>query len=248
MPEPEKPVEEYVQPPIDAPYRLREDTPGDNAFPEGAEGLRLAAEERIAQSEKPIVAIEYFESGPDGKITSEHLDHNHSISAEKAARDLTNFRESIGAELERQADAELARGIDTLRAQRFGLPPPQDPAQQAQAPQQPAQAPGQEQPQTAQPQTQASEVPPGIDPEIFQAIQQNPKLRDALQVEMNKVDAALRAAFTATLQDPAFLAEAARQGLDVDPVSVQDIDALLAEAYATPREVADKAAKATMSD
>jgi len=59
---------------------------------------------------------------------------------------------------------------------------------------------------------------------------------------------ALRIAFEETLHDPAFLAEASRQGLDVDPVSAKDIDALLTEAYATPKSVADKAAKATMSD
>ncbi|HLH95835.1 MAG TPA: hypothetical protein VKW08_12045 [Xanthobacteraceae bacterium] len=59
---------------------------------------------------------------------------------------------------------------------------------------------------------------------------------------------ALLAGFAATLKDPAFLAEAARQGLDVDPVSPEELDALLAEAYATPRDIADKAAKATMSD
>jgi tripartite-type tricarboxylate transporter receptor subunit TctC len=60
--------------------------------------------------------------------------------------------------------------------------------------------------------------------------------------------AALLEAFAATLQDTVFLAEAGRQGLDVDPVSAREVDALLAEAYATPREVAEKAAKATMSD
>ena len=60
--------------------------------------------------------------------------------------------------------------------------------------------------------------------------------------------AALLSAFTDTLHDPAFLAEAARQGLDVDPVTPKELDALLTEAYATPRDIADKAAKATTSD
>ena len=57
--------------------------------------------------------------------------------------------------------------------------------------------------------------------------------------------AALLAAFDQTMKDQAFLAEARMQGLDVDPVSAQDIDALLEEAYATPKSVTDKAAKAT---
>jgi tripartite-type tricarboxylate transporter receptor subunit TctC len=59
---------------------------------------------------------------------------------------------------------------------------------------------------------------------------------------------ALIAAFDQTLKDPAFLAEAKTQGLDIDPVSAERIDALLAEVYATPRNVIDKAAKATMSE
>ncbi|HEY6256305.1 MAG TPA: hypothetical protein VIY51_10990 [Xanthobacteraceae bacterium] len=60
--------------------------------------------------------------------------------------------------------------------------------------------------------------------------------------------AALIAAFADTLRDKNFLAEARTQLLDVDPVSAQDIEALLAEAYATPKSVTDKAAKATMSE
>ncbi len=56
--------------------------------------------------------------------------------------------------------------------------------------------------------------------------------------------AALLAAFEQTMKDQAFLAEAKMQGLDVDPVSAQDIDALLEEVYATPKSVIDKAAKA----
>jgi tripartite-type tricarboxylate transporter receptor subunit TctC len=59
---------------------------------------------------------------------------------------------------------------------------------------------------------------------------------------------ALLAAFDETMRDRNFLAEAKTQTLDVDPVSAKDIDALLAEVYATPKSVTDKAAKATMSD
>jgi tripartite-type tricarboxylate transporter receptor subunit TctC len=59
--------------------------------------------------------------------------------------------------------------------------------------------------------------------------------------------AALIAAFERTNADPDFLAEAQRLDLDVNPVSAGKLDALLAEAYATPKEVIAKAAKA-MSD
>jgi tripartite-type tricarboxylate transporter receptor subunit TctC len=59
---------------------------------------------------------------------------------------------------------------------------------------------------------------------------------------------ALLAAFDRTMKDPAFLAEAKIQDLDIDPVSAKDIDALLAEVYATPKDITDKAAKATTAE
>ena len=60
--------------------------------------------------------------------------------------------------------------------------------------------------------------------------------------------AALLAAFEQTMKDRAFLSEAKTQGLDVNPVSAKDIDTLLAEVYATPKSITDKAAKATTSE
>ena len=45
---------------------------------------------------------------------------------------------------------------------------------------------------------------------------------------------ALRAAFDATMKDPAFLADAKRQDLEVRPVSGAEATALLEDAYATP--------------
>ena len=59
--------------------------------------------------------------------------------------------------------------------------------------------------------------------------------------------AALIAAFERTTADPEFLAEAERLNFEVNPVTAEKIDALLAEAYATPKDVVAKAAKA-MSD
>jgi tripartite-type tricarboxylate transporter receptor subunit TctC len=59
--------------------------------------------------------------------------------------------------------------------------------------------------------------------------------------------AALVAAFDRTTKDPELLAEAQRLNLDVNPVSADQLDALLADAYATPKDVIAKAAKA-MSD
>jgi tripartite-type tricarboxylate transporter receptor subunit TctC len=56
--------------------------------------------------------------------------------------------------------------------------------------------------------------------------------------------AALIAAFERTTGDPDFLAEAERLNFEVNPVSANQLDALLAEAYATPKDVIAKAAKA----
>jgi tripartite-type tricarboxylate transporter receptor subunit TctC len=55
---------------------------------------------------------------------------------------------------------------------------------------------------------------------------------------------ALRRAFDATMRDPEFLADAEKADLEVNPVTGEAIDALLAELYQTPKAVADKAAAA----
>jgi tripartite-type tricarboxylate transporter receptor subunit TctC len=59
--------------------------------------------------------------------------------------------------------------------------------------------------------------------------------------------ALLIAAFDATMKDGDFLAEAQKLDFDVRPVTAATIDALLAEAYATPKDVLDKAARAIAS-
>ena len=58
--------------------------------------------------------------------------------------------------------------------------------------------------------------------------------------------AALIAAFDRTMQDAEFLAEAKRLNFDVNPVPAARLDALLTEAYATPKDVIAKAAKALL--
>jgi tripartite-type tricarboxylate transporter receptor subunit TctC len=56
--------------------------------------------------------------------------------------------------------------------------------------------------------------------------------------------AALRKAFMATMQDPAFLAEAEKIKLEIRPVSGGAVQKLVAEVYASPPEVVKKAAAA----
>jgi len=55
---------------------------------------------------------------------------------------------------------------------------------------------------------------------------------------------ALRTAFDQTMTDPQFLADAERTSLYVHPMSGSDIDDLLAQLYATPKEVVEKAGNA----
>ena len=57
--------------------------------------------------------------------------------------------------------------------------------------------------------------------------------------------AALIRAFDATMKDPEFLAEAQKLNMDVNPLSAKGVDDIVAELYATPKAVLEKAALAT---
>jgi tripartite-type tricarboxylate transporter receptor subunit TctC len=56
--------------------------------------------------------------------------------------------------------------------------------------------------------------------------------------------ALLREAFAKTLSDPEFLKEAAKTGLDIQYVSGEDVDRILADAYATPPDLIARAKEA----
>jgi len=51
----------------------------------------------------------------------------------------------------------------------------------------------------------------------------------------------LRAAFMATLQDPAFLADAEKARLEIDPVSGDEVQALVAKMFGAPQRIIDRA-------
>jgi tripartite-type tricarboxylate transporter receptor subunit TctC len=55
--------------------------------------------------------------------------------------------------------------------------------------------------------------------------------------------AALRAAFDATARDPAFVADAAKLGIAIDPTNAAEINALLQDAYRTPKPLIKRAAQ-----
>jgi tripartite-type tricarboxylate transporter receptor subunit TctC len=58
---------------------------------------------------------------------------------------------------------------------------------------------------------------------------------------------ALRTAFDQTMQDSQFLTDADKAGLSVHPMAGKEIDALLKTLYATPKELAAKAARAILN-
>lgn len=67
----------------------------------------------------------------------------------------------------------------------------------------------------------------------------------APEVPAERVEA-LRAAFDATVKDPAFLAEAWRLGLDIDPFSGAQMAALVRELDRAPKEIVDRVAAIVM--
>ena len=66
----------------------------------------------------------------------------------------------------------------------------------------------------------------------------------ASEVPVERI-AAMRKAFMDTFRDPAFLAEAKKMNLDVDPMSGEDLQALVRRVYATSAEVVELAKAAT---
>ena len=50
----------------------------------------------------------------------------------------------------------------------------------------------------------------------------------------------LRSGFNATMKDPAYLDDAKKRRLDVSPLTGEEIEALIAEVYKTPKAVVDR--------
>jgi hypothetical protein len=61
---------------------------------------------------------------------------------------------------------------------------------------------------------------------------------------MHRIRLYSRYALGRTMQDAEFLAEAQKLSMDVNPLGSQQMDGLLAELYATPKDVVEKAAQA----
>jgi hypothetical protein len=60
--------------------------------------------------------------------------------------------------------------------------------------------------------------------------------------------AALRAAFDATMKDPEYLADVEKQGLELEPVSGEEIQALVVRMYDQPQDIIDGAKEASTNE
>ena len=56
----------------------------------------------------------------------------------------------------------------------------------------------------------------------------------------------LRAAFDKTMKDPAFLAETSRLGLEVDPLSGEEVEKLIKKIFDYPPDILERATKIVM--
>ena len=59
---------------------------------------------------------------------------------------------------------------------------------------------------------------------------------------------ALRAAFTATMKDPQFLADAAKTQIDIAPSSGEEVEAFIARVVASPAAIVERAKQAVRND
>jgi hypothetical protein len=77
---------------------------------------------------------------------------------------------------------------------------------------------------SGQPMGRPYAAPPGLPPERLQL---------------------LRDSFMATMKDPAFLADAEKSKLEIDPVSGEDVQNIVAKTFQTPKDIIEAAKDAT---
>ena len=133
------------------------------------DGLREAANELVEAPPEPV-AITLNDSQ-----TGEPRPANETLSAEEAGRELARYRNWIADAKEAQSDAATAELIDHI--QDNAQNPDLQPQVQQQAQPEPQQ---QQEPQPVQ-------APDGLDQEIVEALERSPKLREAIQTEIESV-------------------------------------------------------------
>src|SRR5262245_4886933 len=157
---------EPMQRALDPPKEKEKTYSGDH------EGIHRAAadlDKARGQQTDHIVERQYFKFGEDGKPTQERIDPRFTVTAEQAADDLKHARESEARDAALVEDIGTAIETDALRAGQT----PTDYVNNVLAQQQ--------QQAEQQPQPQPETELPGVDPEIADAIQRSPKLRQALE-------------------------------------------------------------------
>jgi hypothetical protein len=167
-------TEEYVQPPINVgfttPMVLTNEPPKDEPTPieSSPEALHEAAKELVDNGpEADVITFRDVQTGGP-KPASE------TLSAEDAAKELASYRIANEDVREAQSDQATRELIDHIQGNAA------NPDLQPQA----------QQPEPQQPEAQPVQIPDGIDPEITRAVEQSPKLREALAHEVQQIEAA----------------------------------------------------------
>ena len=148
----------------------------------GIERAADALQESRAAEQEPVERKYVQIGGPDA---GKDIPPDQSIDLARATRDIQRQREFEQTVAEHEGAEALAESVDNLRAER------QQPEQQQAQQQQP-------QPEV-QPQISPEQVlPPGVDPEIADALTRSPKLRAAVEQELGKANQAREAYAQAT--------------------------------------------------
>ena len=159
----------------------------------GIEGVREAAndlsrERQPPDSDEPVERFLEWKSGPKAgqrvDLKAEHM----SLTAETAAKTLSEVHRTEDAIEAHTNLSELAREVDLARSQLAGQPPPDAPVADATTAQ-PAEAP----------QPEYGEQPSGLDPEVSAALQ-NPKVRAAIEASVAPAEQARQQYAAATAQ------------------------------------------------
>ena len=148
--------------------------PEEDSFTSDTDGLKAAAKElgdqrEAAERTEPPVERTYAANQGRG----EEIPLDQTIKADRAARDLNAVRSAELRDAEQHNAAVLADAVDRARLEAMGF---DINAQQAQPDIQ------------AQPAEQPIEPIPGVDPDISRALQENPKLAQALAQEVQQVE------------------------------------------------------------
>ena len=142
-------------------------------FTSDIRGIEQASEalEESRVAEKDIVERRYVEIG--GEDHGKPVPKNQTIDLRRAVDDITRQRGFEAQVAEQQGAEALAQATDEYRAE-----------------QQQQRQPQQQQAQDVQPQPQISpdQLPPNIDLEVVTALQNNPKLRAAVEKEVIAAD------------------------------------------------------------